>query len=142
MSESDPLHEELDRLTDRVTARLTESSPHDAREHRVPPADVVETPTTFVVVLDLPGYDPATVDARVTDNVLHVAAQPKYGTDLEDASADYLRRERDRQPASRRIALPQEVDETESSADYTDGVLTVTLSKDEEEQPGHYLDID
>lgn len=142
MSESDSLFDEFDQLVDRIDARLTEASPHNDREHHIPPVDVVETPTEFVVLVDLPGIEPESVVARVTDNILHVAATPDESLDPADPGATVLRREREVETVSRRIALPQEVDESESTADYTAGVLTVRLSKDEEEQPGHYLDVE
>lgn len=107
------------------------------RAHGRPAVDVAETDDQFGVAIELPGFDRDDIDVRVTDNTLHVSAECSGDASSDDVT--YLRRERPRKPQKRTINLPQEVDEDETDATFENGVLAVTLGKDEEEQPGHYV---
>ncbi|WP_276255317.1 Hsp20/alpha crystallin family protein [Halomontanus rarus] len=54
----------------------------------------------------------------------------------------YLRRERTHRSVSRRIRLPEPVEENEVSASYTNGVLTVTLPKVSADEGSKRIDIE
>lgn len=87
--------------------------------------DVGEWDGELVVEADLPGYEREDIDVRVTDHTLHIDAEHK----AEREELSYLRKERVKTDVSRKITLPEEVDEDEVSATYENGVLTVVLPK-------------
>ena len=102
--------------------------------------DVSETDEEVVVTADLPGYEKSDIDVTVDDDRLTITAE-REETRAED-DAYYHRRERTRSEVQRRLYLPAEVDETEASASYHNGVLTVVLPKREAtEDEGYDIDV-
>ncbi|WP_459192836.1 Hsp20/alpha crystallin family protein [Halosimplex sp. J119] len=92
------------------------------------PVDVADAGDEFVVVADLPGYDRDDVQVQLTDaTTLSLSARRETET-VEEADR-YVSRERTSQSVSRSVGLPEPVVETEASANYENGVLTVTLPK-------------
>lgn len=100
------------------------------------PVDVVESPDEIVVEADLPGYETDDVEVRATDRTLHIEAEHTDSTETAETEADaeYVRRERRHRGISRTVPLPTAVDEADISAEMTDGILTVRLSKLEPEE--------
>ena len=90
------------------------------------PVDVVERDDTFVVIVDLPGYENADVAVRLLDRTLHIEAD--HGDHTEEPG-DYLRRERRTRPPHRTIKLPAAVEGSGVEATMRNGVLTVTVPK-------------
>ncbi|MFC7026690.1 Hsp20/alpha crystallin family protein [Halomicroarcula sp. GCM10025324] len=92
------------------------------------PTDVVDEGETFVVHADLPGFDTDDIEVQlVEDRKLTVTATASEERETHDGT--YVQRERHRQSASRTVVLPEPVDESETSAAYEEGVLTVRLPK-------------
>lgn len=91
------------------------------------PVNVVETDEEYVVTADLPGYETDDIELTLSEGTLRLEASREDET--EYAEGRYLRRERTRTSANRRIRLPEPVDEAEVAAGYEDGVLTVRLPK-------------
>ncbi len=102
--------------------------------------DVAETDEQIVVTADVPGFDPDDIDVSVQDRRLTISAESSAETEAE-AEADYYRRERTTRAVSRTITLPTEVEETEASASYENGVLTVELPKVEAERGGVDIEV-
>jgi HSP20 family protein len=139
------LEELLERMSDQVEEGMTGGT-------RSVPVDVRETDDAFLALIDLPGYDAADVELTVTDQQLRVEADRETATetdgheseddgDSDDTTPRYVRRERTRTSVSRTIRLPEPVDEAAVSATLDDGVLTVTLPKQHEEE-GRTIEID
>lgn len=89
--------------------------------------DVADSDEEFVITADLPGLSKDDIDVSLADRTLKIEAD--YEGDEDEESADYLRRERNRQPVSRSLTLPEPVEEERISATFKQGVLTVTLPK-------------
>lgn len=96
--------------------------------------DVVDEGDAFAVTADLPGFEKEDIDVRLDGNRLTVAAE----RDSEEEATDenYVRRERRRQSVNRSVMLPDDVVESEVSASYRNGVLTVRLPKETEDEGG------
>lgn len=102
--------------------------------------DVSETDDEIVVNADLPGYEKSDIDVAVDDGRLTITAEREQTSEAEDAR--YHRRERTHREVRRSLYLPADVDETEASASYHNGVLTVVLPKREAtEDDGYDIDV-
>jgi HSP20 family protein len=86
----------------------------------------------FIVQFDLPGVDPSSIDLTVEKNVLSVTAtrKPTFGD-----SDEVLVTERPHGEFRRQLFLGEQLDADNVSADYGDGVLTLTLSVAEQAKP-------
>ena len=96
----------------------------------VPLLDLSETDTAIGVTMDLPGVNPDEIDIHVSGNTLCVRGESKE--EKEEKGRRFHRVERSRGAFSRTVTLPCAVVEDEVAAEYTDGVLTITLPKCEE----------
>jgi HSP20 family protein len=93
--------------------------------------DVAESDGEVVVSADLPGFEKAEIDVSVKGRQLRIAADHTTEEETGDGEGDatYYRRERTRRSLSRTVPLPTDVDETGANAHYENGVLVVTLPK-------------
>ena len=98
----------------------------------VMPLDAYEKDGEYVLRFDLPGIDPEKIDVTVEDRVLTVKAERS----IEDTvGANWILRERPTGIHSRQVRLGDSLDVGNVDADYTEGVLTVTLPVREEALP-------
>jgi HSP20 family protein len=88
-----------------------------------PAADVHENDTAYIVAVDVPGIDRATLDISVDDDMLAIRGN-KPGLETTQHRA-----ERPKGKFLRTFSVPGSVDQKEIKADYKDGVLQVHLPK-------------
>jgi len=99
------------------------------------PTDVIDDGDSFVVHADLPGYDSDDIDVQLAEGrTLTLSAE--HTEESERSDGRYVQRERRRQSLSRTVTLPEAVTESETTATYEDGVLTVTLPKATDDEDG------
>jgi HSP20 family protein len=91
--------------------------------------DVQETDDAFMVTADLPGVKKEDIKIAVEGNRVSISAESRQ--EKEEKSANMVRSERYYGQQHRSFTLPQEVDDTKASANYKDGVLTLSLPKKE-----------
>ena len=98
----------------------------------VMPIDAYRQGERFVVQLDVPGVDPASIDLTVEKDVLTVRAerQPAQAGDQE-----WLVNERPQGSFSRQLFLGEGLDTDHIEASYDHGVLTVILPLAEAAKP-------
>ncbi|WP_276257705.1 Hsp20/alpha crystallin family protein [Haloglomus litoreum] len=101
--------------------------------------DLADRDDTFVLTVDLPGFQRDDVEVTVTDHRVRIEAD--HDEETVDEDEQYLRRERRHRSASRSIRLPETVDRDAVSATMKHGVLTVTLPK-AEAADAHTIDIE
>ncbi len=99
----------------------------------VPATDIEETDKEFRIVFELPGMEKKDIKVSVEDNVLTVSGERKDRSEEKDKN--YVRSEIRCGSFTRSFSLPRTVDVNNVSADYKDGLLTVTLQKTEEAKP-------
>ena len=97
-----------------------------------PAIDLSETPTELVLVVDLPGVQPSTIDLSLTGNVLSLRGE-KAAVEVPDGH----NRARERPVGSfhRQVTLTEAVNFDQVQAEAKDGVLTVRLPKQETAKP-------
>jgi HSP20 family protein len=122
------LHDEMNRLF----GRYTDGARGFARSV-YPPLNLWEDEGNFYVEAELPGFNSENLEMYVTsDNQLSIKGertQPK----LENGT--WHRQERGYGSFARLMDLPGAVDGNRVSAEFKDGVLTITLPKKEETKP-------
>jgi HSP20 family protein len=96
------------------------------------PMDLYRTGETFVAKVDLPGVDPSTIDVDVEDRTLTIRAERREQTDGE---VQWLSHERPSGTFARQLTLGYGVALDRIEADYSDGVLTLTIPVAEEAKP-------
>jgi HSP20 family protein len=115
------LRHEMDTLFDRF---FRESSWSDTSP---PNANVAETEHEYEVTLDLPGMKPDDIDIELEPGQLRIRGEKQQ--EQEPSGKKYHRVERFRGNFERVIPLAAAVDDDRVSAEYTYGVLKITIPK-------------
>lgn len=114
-------------LNDRLDGWNTQRS-------QVPAANIKETETDFKVELAAPGFKKEDFNISVEEDVLTISSETKKSTETKDEKERYTRREFTYSSFTRSFTLPDEVKQDEITAEYNDGVLTISVPKDTEVQ--------
>jgi HSP20 family protein len=109
---------------------LFEETPgqHSSRAWR-PAMDLLEHNDRLVVLVDLPGVDPKSVDVKLTGDRLTLSGERKPNK-MEEAT--WLKREQVYGPFTRTIQLPYQINGKKVRATYENGVMSIELPKSEE----------
>ena len=97
-------------------------------EFVLPPADILQTDSEFVVIVDVPGFSREAIDVRLDANILRIRAEKKED---EDGADRLISAQRPRM-LDKKIRLPadaQDLAESVGSARYDEGVLTVSVPR-------------
>ncbi len=103
-----------------------------ARTPSLMPMDCLRTGDTFVVRFDMPGIDVDSLDVSAENNTLTVQAERRRH-DPDDAT--YLVSERQSGTYRRQLVLGEGLDVDAIRADYSDGVLSLTIPVAERAKP-------
>jgi HSP20 family protein len=98
-----------------------------------PPVDIYENGDSLVLKAELPGVNPDDVDIRVENNTLYLKGERKFEKEVKEQN--YHRVERSYGSFTRTFSLPNSIDADKVGANYTDGVLVLTMPKKEEAKP-------
>ena len=90
--------------------------------------DVTEGEASFTVKAEMPGVERKDIDVKIDGNLVSIAAKVERNSDLKEGER-VVRRERYAGSVSRAFTLAAEIDDEKASAQYKDGVLTLTLPK-------------
>ena len=105
----------------------------NAEAHWTPRVDVREEAERFVILADLPGVDPATIEVQMDKNVLSLKGERTAETLADDAKATRVERAHGR--FDRRFVLPDSADADGISANGKHGVLEITIPKKAQSAP-------
>ncbi|MDE6656849.1 MAG: Hsp20/alpha crystallin family protein [Anaeroplasmataceae bacterium] len=92
--------------------------------------DIVETDTTYILKVDLPGVDKK--DVNLDFNNQYLTLSVNQTEDKNEENQHYIRKERSRFSYSRSYYLDK-ADETNIKAKLDNGILTITIGKNEED---------
>lgn len=98
-----------------------------------PPVDIREEATRFVILADLPGIDPASIDIQMDKGVLSL--QGTRDSDPTEEATTFARVERGHGSFDRRFTLPDSADADAISAVGKNGVLEISIPKKAEASP-------
>jgi HSP20 family protein len=137
---SDPF-DDVEKLFDRLSSQFDQLDPVDlglGGGHV--PVDLYDEGDAFSLVADLAGFDGDDIELTLPDErSVRISAERSVGTDRDDDGV-YVRQERS-ESVARTVSLPEAVDESETSATFEAGVLTVTLHKREPDEDSHSIPV-
>ncbi len=134
-------HSEMDRLFDRFDRFVSPSwpsfpsfpslfEPRTSLMINVPAVDVTEDDKTYKVAAELPGLDQKDIEVTVNDGMLVLKGEKRQ--EKEEKGKNTYVCERAYGSFQRAFTLPSGVDADKIAADFSKGVLTVTLPKSAE----------
>ena len=92
-----------------------------------PAVDIREEEARYLITADIPGVNSKDIDVTLEDGVLSIKGERSTETDVSEAG--YRRRERTHGTFMRQFTLPDTVNANGISATAKDGVLEVTIPK-------------
>lgn len=98
-----------------------------------PPVNITQDNDNFYVRAEVPGIKPGELSISAVRNRLSLAGKREIQRENERVS--YHRKERAEGSFNRTVTLPAEINADKVEAQYTDGILTLTLPKAEETKP-------
>ena len=98
-----------------------------------PPVDIYEDEHNIILKIEVPGIDEKDIDVRVDNHTLTIQGERKI--EKEEKEENFRRVERQYGSFTRSFTLPSSVDPGQVSADYSKGVLKITLAKKAEAKP-------
>jgi len=101
----------------------------------MPAINVGRTPTSVEVYVFVPGLDTSKVDVTLDRGVLRIAGERPSGIPEAEAPVQIYARERGVGSFTRTVSLPDDVDPTQVTANYRDGVLQISIARRESAQP-------
>ncbi len=98
-----------------------------------PAVNIYEDDTTISIEAELPGIDEKDVSINLENNVLTISGERKL--EHEEKKENFHRIERSYGRFTRSFTLPPTVDTEDVNAEFSNGVLKITLNKKEEATP-------
>ncbi|GGI44906.1 HSP20 family protein [Agromyces flavus] len=124
MATNDPFRD-----LDRLASALFDTT---RRGPRRMPMDLYRDGDHYVLTADLPGIDPGSVDIDVDGQLLTIRAERTLPS---GEGVTWITREREAASFLRQLSLGQGVDTERISANYNNGVLSVTIPVSEKAKP-------
>ena len=121
----DPFRD-FDRLTEEVLSGARGGTPRSF------PMDAYRRGGQFLVHLDLPGFDPNSIELTAEQNTLTISAERRF--ELREAD-QLIARERPQGQFTRQLLLGESLDVDRIEASYENGVLTLAIPVAEQAKP-------
>ena len=104
----------------------------------LPAVDVRETENTYVLDMELPGYDEKNISVNVDGSSLTIASNVEEAKDVkqndDENQGTYILRERRLNSFSRSFKLPENANPEAVNAGFKNGILTLEIKKRAETQ--------
>ena len=102
--------------------------------NKLPAVDIRETEKSYVLDMELPGYDEKDIEISIDGNSLSIASKQEETRDAGEDRGTWLLRERRFSSFSRSFKLPENANPEEVSAEFKNGILSMDISKRPEAQ--------
>jgi HSP20 family protein len=127
---------ELDRLQQDVQQALgLTPSIRGAAQHAFPALNVGTTPQSVELYAFAPGLEPSSIDVQVDRGVLTIGAERKPSLPSDEAGKTVHIHERFAGRFRRVVSLPEDADPQRIEANYREGVLHISVKRQEAAQP-------
>jgi HSP20 family protein len=100
-----------------------------------PALNVGRTPNSIEVYAFAPGLDASKIEVTLDRGVLTVSGERRSSIPVDNPNVNVFARERSFGRFTRAVALPDDVDPSQVQAAYKDGVLRVSIARNEPAQP-------
>ena len=127
------LLDQMRREMDRAFDSRTDEGSSVATSDWVPAVDIKEEKDSFVIVADIPGVDPKDIEVHMENGMLTIKGEKE--SEKKEEREGYKRVERSFGSFYRRFSLPDSADAEKITARSNNGVLEVTIGKQEQVQP-------
>jgi len=102
--------------------------------HYSPAVDIQETENSYVMEMELPGFDEKNIEVNVDGSNLTIATKIEEKQEKKEENKNYILRERRRTTFNRSFQLPENADPSEVSAAFKNGILSLDIKKRAETQ--------
>ena len=104
--------------------------------HPLMKTDIKETDNSYIINMDLPGFDKKDIQIDVENGYLNINAKSDTSNN-EEENGKFIRRERYYGECSRSFYIGEDVKEEEIKASFKNGILTLNVPKviEEEQKP-------
>jgi HSP20 family protein len=99
-----------------------------------PPINIARTPDSLEVYAFAPGLDPVLLDVQLEKGVLTIAGERSRAAPADDNAAVHID-ERFEGRFRRVVSLPDDIDPNAVTANYRNGLLHITVRRNEASQP-------
>ncbi|MES2277063.1 MAG: Hsp20/alpha crystallin family protein [Bacteroidota bacterium] len=117
-------------FSDVFDAIVNDSFINDKLQTKTPAVNIAETENEFHIELAAPGLKKEDFKISLDKNVLSVSVEKK--TETTDETKKYSKREYSYKSFVRSFTLPDSADYAKIEAQYTDGILTLSIAKRED----------
>jgi HSP20 family protein len=117
-------------FSDVFDSLINDSRLNDRFINKIPAVNIAETEGQFHIELAAPGLKKEDFKISLDKDILSVSAEKK--TENVDESKKYSKREYSYSSFVRSFTLPETADHAKIDAEYTDGVLKLSVAKKEE----------
>lgn len=131
--EMEEMHKQMEQMFQGAFGRFNASPKFNSFSQGLsfnPTMDIEEHDKEYIVRMDIPGADSSKINVSIEDRVLTISGTREEEVSQQGPNAKQLRSERRLGQFERVMTLPGPVKQSEMKADYEDGVLTVTIPKD------------
>jgi len=101
--------------------------------NQLPPVDIRETEKSYVLDMELPGYDEKDIDIHIDGSSLSIASKLEEAVDEKNKDAEgggaWILRERRIKSFTRSFKLPDNADSEGVTAEFKNGILTLQINK-------------
>lgn len=133
------LRNEFDRLFDDLSFRNFEPSLLSRGRAGLPALEMQESDEDYKLMAELPGMTADDVEIDVSDRVLTISGEKKEQRDEKDKGFMFTERSYGR--FERQVQLPPAADEDQIEARFENGVLTITIGKDDKAEKRKRIEI-
>lgn len=100
-------------------------------EENLPATNVAETEKDFSIELSIPGFNKSDIKIEIEKDILKVSAESETSNEEKDDDKKVLRREFKKSSFTRSFTIPENINAENISAEQRDGILHITLPKQE-----------
>lgn len=132
---------EMDALQNRLYSLVNRTTPATSSKESLsvaqwaPRVDIIEDEKGYLIKADLPEIRKEDLKVTVDSGVLTISGERLL--EKEEKSRRYHRVERAHGTFLRTFGIPEDADPSQVKAEFKDGVLRVTIAKDEKMRPKH-----
>lgn len=111
------------------------------KSHINPKVDIVENEASFEVQVSLPGFKKEDIKVEVDENKLTISGERKFEKQEEDKNKKYHLVETEYGSFTRSFSLPNHANVAAIAANFKDGILELSIPKENKEQKKQVISV-